>query len=115
MAARTLTYPWLLKQGVEVGAAAKTITAYDRADGWREAIDAALDAYSFATGAYGVEAIEDNQWADYYLSIGLLYANTGDGYGRTLIYDTRVERWSVTAWADYIDSSAARRRRFADR
>jgi hypothetical protein len=80
-----------------------------------EGIDEALDYANTCLAGYGVEAIHDDGWSHYYLSIGLLYINRGDPYTPTLMFDTRSDTFVTAAWGDYIDSSAARRRRFAER
>lgn len=80
-----------------------------------EAVDGALDYANQKLGADGVESIRDDGWDRFYCDIGLLYVNRGDPYEDTLMYDTRTERFDVGGWGDYIDSSSARRKRFADR
>ena len=110
MTARTLR-----KHFPELSPEAARLLADMTDDRSHEGIDCALDTASDMLNGYGVEAIHDDEWTNYYLSIGLLYVNMGDPYYHTLMYDTRTGRYVAGCWGDYIDSSAERRRRFADR
>lgn len=81
--------------------------------GTHEGIDTALDTANDYLGGYGVEALRDTEWTNYYLDIGVLYVNLGDPYYKTLMYDTRTGRYIAAAWGDYIDTRA-NRKRFAE-
>ena len=66
-------------------------------------IDQALDSMNNLLGGYGVEALRDTDWGQYYNDIGLLYVNVGETYAPTILYDTRLEKWIVGSWGDYVE------------
>ena len=74
----------------------------------RHPVDDALDNINRILNGYGVEAIRDNQWAPYYMDIGLLYVNMGDTYTGTVIFDTRSKRFIVSDWGTIVERNEKR-------
>jgi hypothetical protein len=73
-----------------------------------ESVDNCLDEINTLLKGYGIEAIHDNKWERYYLSIGLLYVNMGDTYAQTIVYDTRTENFMVCSWGDIVEHNEKR-------
>lgn len=71
-------------------------------------IDTALDTINGLLHGYGVEATRDNEHDHYYQNIGLLYVNMGDTYAPTVCYDTRKNKWYVTAWGNIVEREEKR-------
>ena len=68
-----------------------------------DTIDAALDAITDTIGACGVESIR-GAWIDrYYQDIVALYANTGDSYESTILYETDAGRFLLTTMGDWVE------------
>jgi len=61
--------------------------------------DASLEKVSALMGWFGVEAIFDGcaSWPS------ILYANNGDSYQPTIVYDATVRRYYVEGWADAVE------------
>lgn len=83
---------------------------YDRDLSWSEKddlVNVALEAFSKAMGGYGVEGLDpqylpDRQrrnWKREWVS----YANRGDTYDCTLLFDWHHERFYVSSWGDHIE------------
>lgn len=92
---------------IYVNAIRESIKKADLSDDYNDT-DNALDEINKILHGYGVEAVHDNQWGRYYLSIGLLYVNMGDTYNQTVCYDTRKDRWFVCSWGDIVEKESKR-------
>jgi hypothetical protein len=74
------------------------------APGREDRVDIALDAANAALNGHGVEAIRgDYQVDSYYRDIVALYVNMGDTYDATILYETEPERFTITAWGDWVE------------
>ena len=73
-----------------------------------EDVDRTLELVNKLLNAYGIEAIRDGDWEEYYLDIGVLYVNMGDTYDTTILFDTRTERYLLSSWGDYVESRRSR-------
>ena len=71
-------------------------------------VDAALELADELIGGCGVEALRGDGWASYYCDIVALYANTGDTYDETVIYDVGRRRFYVGSIGDWIESAESR-------
>ncbi len=74
----------------------------------RLGVDHALDGISELLGGHGVEPLRDNGWDYYYCDIGLLYVNMGETYTPTVCYDTRLKKWIITSWGDFVEKHPRR-------
>lgn len=83
-----------------------------RAGAYGYLVDGNMEIANKAIEGFGVEAIRDNQWGEFYLDIGILYVNTGDTYSPTVLYDTRKGKFYVTTYGDYIEHEERRGRKF---
>lgn len=79
---------------------------------WREApanerddaADAVLTQADDYLNGYGVETIRNpDDWDSYYGDCIALYANAGDTYTPTVLYDPRDESWWVGSWGDWYE------------
>ena len=71
-------------------------------------IDKALDNCNKLLHGYGVEAIRDNKWSNYYHDIGILYCNMGDTYIDTIVFDTRKDKFYITSWGAIVENEQKR-------
>jgi hypothetical protein len=72
-----------------------------------EAAEMALEQIDCILGTHGVEYILSTNGTG-----AIYYCNTGDTYGRTLLYDTRSQVFSVGSWGNVVERQEAR---FRDR
>jgi hypothetical protein len=56
---------------------------------------------------YGTEAIESSvyQVDRFHHKIVAVYCNTGDSYAATILFETERERFVITSWGDWVESS----------
>lgn len=74
--------------------------------------DAVLRLANECMGTFGVESLRSTntitRW--YWEDIVALYANTGDSYIPTLLYDIGRGAFLVTSWGDWVDTAERTRR-----
>lgn len=73
---------------------------YDRR--YTDRIRAALTIIDAVLDTHGVEYIQSNQ-DTFHRAEGLSYANTGDTYGTTVIYDHSTDRWHIGDWGSFVE------------
>ena len=58
----------------------------------------------------GVESIESKTYLvdDYNLYIVATYCNTGDTYAATILFETEGEKFRLTSWGDWVETSPRR-------
>lgn len=76
-------------------------------DPYRPYVEYQMEAVDKLLGTCGVEAIEspDASWGRFWMDIVAVYANTGDSYGGTILYDVERRTFYATTWADWIETS----------
>jgi predicted RNase H-like nuclease len=75
--------------------------------------DLAMEAINVVLETYGVESLRDaNYWDSYYCDHVAIYANMGDTYDTTILYDRDNGRFIVTSYGDWIETEERRGRNF---
>jgi len=69
----------------------------------RNKVDEALDYANEILGGYGVEPIRGIWHNSFYGDIVALYANMGDTYDNTILYNTVDGEWFVGSWGDFVE------------
>ncbi len=59
-------------------------------------------------GGYGVESIEGNGNSRYWMDTVALYINMGDTYNTTLLYNTDLDKYTITTWGDWVERNQRR-------
>jgi hypothetical protein len=76
--------------------------------------EAAMQAINEELGLYGVECIRDgNMWERYWCDHCLMYANTGETYTPTILYETQTGRFIVTDLGTWLEEPKQSKRNFA--
>ncbi len=65
--------------------------------------ETAISEVSRLLGLYGAEAIRGEWQGGYWCDIVAEYANAGDAYACTVLYDVRTGRYLVTSYGDWIE------------
>ena len=75
--------------------------------------DLAMEAINVVLETYGVESLRDaNYWDRYYCDYVAIFANTGESYDPTILYDRDNGRFVVTSYADWVEAQEKRGRNF---
>ena len=67
-----------------------------------------LETVDRLIGAHGVEAIRGKYVDRYYGDIVAQYANVGDSYAATVLFNTVTKRFSLTSWGDFVEKNSKR-------
>lgn len=59
-------------------------------------------------GGYGVESIEGDGDSRYWMGTVALYINMGDTYNTTLLYNTDLDKYTITTWGDWVERNQKR-------
>jgi hypothetical protein len=75
--------------------------------------EAAMEAINIELGFYGVECLRDgNYWAQYWCDNIAMYANTGETYAPTILFDTDKCRYIVSDVGTWMEAEERRGRNF---
>ena len=65
-----------------------------------------MDAVNHLLGTHGVEAMTcESAWHRYWMDIVAVYANTGDAYAGTILFDVERGTYVVTSWGDWVETA----------
>ena len=81
------------------------LSYYDR--NYSDRVRAALTIIDRVLDTHGVEYIQSNQ-DTFHDAEGLSYANTGDTYGTTVVYDHSEGRWHIGDWGSFVEYDETR-------
>lgn len=67
--------------------------------------DLVLTAVNELLDTCGIEAINAGWNGNYSGDVAALYANTGDAYGGTILFDVDRDTFYATSWADWVETA----------
>lgn len=65
---------------------------------------AAIDELLDTCGTESMRS-DDADWDHYWLDTVMVYCNTGDSYGGTIVYDVDCDVFYATSWADWMETA----------